>query len=95
MINDQETDKIILSAFRYVMALHEFIQTNLNFLINHFLYNSFKERMGTFPRVVSNEDWEEMIPKDSSVDDSIQELENKIAVIKSSLSEVQKMQTQF
>ena len=95
MINDQETDKIILSAFRYVMALQEQIQTNLNFQINHFLYNSFKTQMGTFPRVVSNEDWEEMIPKDDSVEGGIQELENNISVIKSSLSEVQKMQTQF
>ena len=95
MINDQETDKIMLSAFRYVVALQEQIQCYLNFQINHYLYNAFKESIAIFPRVVSNDDWNELIPTDSSLDDSIQDLKDKIAEIKGSLSEVQTMQTQF
>lgn len=42
MITDDEAEKIILSAFHYVVALQEQIQTYLNFQINHYLYNEFK-----------------------------------------------------
>ena len=94
MINDEETEKIILSAFQYVVALQEHLQTYLNFQINHYLYNQFKDDIATFPRVVSNGDWNEMIPADD-LDDSIHELKSKISEIKGSLSDVQKMQTQF
>jgi hypothetical protein len=94
MINDEETEKIILSAFQYVVALQEHLQTYLNFQITHYLYNQFKDDIATFPRVVSNGDWNEMIPADD-LDDSIQELKSKISEIKDSLSDVQKMQTQF
>jgi hypothetical protein len=95
MINDDETEKIILSAFRYVVALQEQIQTYLNFQINHYLYNEFKTKLAVFPRLVSNDDWKEMIPDDTTMDDSIQELKNKIAEIKGSLGDVQRMQAQF
>ena len=95
MINDVETEKIILSAFRYVVALQEQIQTYLNFQINHYLYNEFKTKLAVFPRLVSNDDWKEMIPDDTTMDDSIQELKNKIAEIKGSLGDVQRMQAQF
>lgn len=44
---------------------------------------------------MSDEDWTELIPKDTTLDDNIKELENKIKEIKSSLGDVQKMQTQF
>ena len=95
MINDDETEKIILSAFHYVVALQEQIQTYLNFQINHYLYNEFKTKLAVFPRLVSNDDWKEMIPDDTTMDDSIQELQNKIAEIKGSLGDVQRMQAQF
>ena len=95
MITDEETEKIILSAFHYVVALQEQIQTYLSFQINHYLYNEFKANLTTFPRIVSDEDWTELIPKDTTLDDNIKELENKIKEIKSSLGDVQKMQTQF
>ena len=86
---------IILSAFHYVVALQEQIQTYLNFQINHYLYNEFKEKIATFPRVESNDDWNELIPTDTTMDDNIQDLKDKIAEIKVSLSDVQKIQTQF
>lgn len=96
MINEDETDKIILSAFKYVVALQELIQTNLNFLISHYLYNQFKVYIATFPRAVSSKDnWEKLIPSDTTLDVSIQDIEHKLAEIKSSLSDVEKMQTQF
>ena len=95
MITDEETEKIILSAFHYVVALQEQIQTYLSFQINHYLYNEFKANLTTFPRIVSDEDWTELIPNDTTLDDNIKELENKIKEIKSSLGDVQKMQTQF
>ena len=95
MINDDEINTIILSAFRYVVALQEQIQTYLNFQINHYLYNEFKMKLAIFPRLVSNDDWKDMIPDDTTMDDSIQELKNKIAEIKASLGDIQRMQTQF
>ena len=95
MINDEETEKIVLSAFHYVVALQEQILTYLNFQINYFLYEEFKNKVSTFPRIVSNDDWQDMIPDDSTMDDSIQELKSKIAEIKGSLGDVQRMQSQF
>jgi hypothetical protein len=95
MINDEETEKIVLSAFHYVIALQEHIQTYLNFQINHYLYKEFKDNLATFPRILSNDDWKELIPDDTTLDDSIKELTKKVAEIKSSLGDVQRMQTQF
>ncbi|KAL7554148.1 hypothetical protein ACHAWF_018970 [Thalassiosira exigua] len=95
MINDEETEKIIISAFHYVVALSEQIQIYLNFQINHFLYLKFKQKISTFPRVVSSDDWKELIPADRSLDEGIEDLKNRITEIKGSLSDVQKMQTQF
>ena len=93
MINDEETEKIILSAFHYVVALQEQIQTYLNFQINHYLYNEFKDNLATFPRIVSNDDWKELNPDDTTLDDGIKELTKKMAEINSSLRDVQRMQT--
>mmetsp|Transcript_3279 Transcript_3279/g.8360 ORF Transcript_3279/g.8360 Transcript_3279/m.8360 type:complete len:817 (-) Transcript_3279:296-2746(-) len=95
MINDDETDKIILSAFQYVVALQELIQTNLNFLISHYVYQEFKKRIAIFPRTASNQDWSHFIPSDTELDGTIAELKNKITVIKASLGKIQKMQMQF
>ena len=95
MINEEETEKIILSAFRYVMALQEQIHIHLNYQINHYLYNEFKDKLATFPRVVSDDDWKELIPDDTTLDDNIQELTKKVNEIKGSLVDVQRMQTQF
>ncbi len=95
MINDEETEKIILSAFYYVVALQEHIHLDLNFLINYYLYEKFKGKLATFPRLVSNDEWKDLIPDGTTLDDSIQELTNKVTEIKSSLQDVQRMQTQF
>ena len=96
MINDDETDKIILCAFKYVVALQELIITNLNFLISHYLYNEFKDNIATFPRVVSSkDDLSGLIPNDTELDQSIEDLDHKMKEIKASLSDVQKMQTQL
>ncbi len=95
MITDDESEKIVLSAFHYVVALQEQVQTYLNFQINHYLYNEFKENLAIFPRIVSDNDWSEFIPADSTLDDNIQEIEKKIKEIKGSLVDVQKMQTQI
>ena len=95
MINDDETEKIVAFAYQYIYALHEQIQVSLDFQINHYLYNAFKDNIANFSRVVSNDNWKEMIPADNSLDDSIQELKDKVASLKGSLGDVQKMQTQF
>lgn len=95
MITDEETEKIILSAFHYVVALQEQIQTYLNFQINHYLYNEFKENLAIFPRIVSDEDWTKLIQTDNTLDKAIQDVTLKIKEIKDSLGDVQKMQTQF
>lgn len=96
MINEDETDKIILSAFKYVMALQELIQTNLNFFTSHYLYNEFKDNIATFPRAVSsNDNWKDLIPNDSNLDESIRDIQHKLSEIKSSLADVSKMQNQF
>ena len=95
MINDDETDKIILSSFQYVYALQEQINLYLNFQINHYLYMGFKDNIATFPRVVSNEEWTGLIPSDTALDDRLEKLKKNYAAIKASLSLVQNMQDQF
>ena len=95
MINDEETDEIIKSAFEYLLSLHEFIETILNFQTNYSLYNAFKEELESFSRVVSDSDWTEMLPQDDSVDTMIAELDDKINGLKGSLDSVNKMQMKF
>lgn len=95
MINESETDKIILSAFQYVVALQELIQTNLNFLISHYVYEEFKKRIAAFPRTISNQEWDDFVPSDAELDGEIKDINNKITAIRSSLAKVQKMQMQF
>ena len=95
MINDEEADKIIISAFKYVVALQELIQTNLNFLVNCYLYERFKECIEAFPREMSNQDWSSLVPNDNTLDDSIEKVNEKISVIREALSDVQQMQASF
>jgi hypothetical protein len=92
MINEEETDEIIKSAFEYLLSLHEFIETILNFQTNHCLYNAFKDQLESFSRVVSDSDWTEMLPHDDSLDTMIDELDDKIDGLKGSLDSVNKMQ---
>lgn len=95
MINDSETDKIILSAFRYTMALHDQIMIYLNFQINHYLYQEYKEKVSTFARDILDEDWSAMISKDDRLDDDIKTLEDRIEGLNKSLQDVQRLQSQF
>ena len=95
MINDEETDEIIKSAFQYLLSLHEFIETILNFQTNYCLYNAFKAELESFSRVVSDSDWTEMLPNDDSLDAMIDELDDKIDGLKGSLDSVNKMQMKF
>jgi hypothetical protein len=95
MINDSETDKIILSAFRYTMALHDQIMIYLNFQINHYLYQEYKEKVSTFARDILDEDWSAMISKDERLDDDIKTLEDRIEGLNKSLQDVQRLQSQF
>jgi len=95
MINNAETDAIILSAFRYTMALHDQIMIYLNFQINHYLYEEYKEKISTFSRDVLDEDWSAMIPVDGTLDDEIKKLEDNIADLQASLQDVQRLQAQF
>eukprot|EP00985_Skeletonema_marinoi_P003955 scaffold1734_cov76-Skeletonema_marinoi.AAC.2 len=95
MINEEETDEIIKSAFQYLLSLHEFIETILNFQTNYCLYNAFKEELESFSRVVSDSDWTEMLPQDDSLDAMIDDLDDKINGLKGSLDSVNKMQMKF
>ncbi len=95
MINDEETDEIIKSAFQYLLSLHEFIETILNFQTNYCLYNAFKAELESFSRVVSDSDWTEMLPNDDSLDAMIDDLDDKIDGLKGSLDSVNKMQMKF
>ena len=95
MITDAETDTIILSAFRYTLALHDQVMIYLNFQVNHYLYQQFKENLSTFARDILDEDWEAMIPTNLTIDKDIQELKGKISDIQGSLQDVQRMQNQF
>lgn len=97
MMNDAETDKVILSAFHYVIALHEQIHTYLNFQINDFLYNEFKNQVENFPReMVSDKiDFGALCPPNKSLDDEIVSLEAKMRGIDESLSDVNNIQSQM
>ena len=96
MITDDETDKILLSAWQYMFALNEQIQTFLDFQINCYLYNAFKDKIGTFSQeFTSDSSWESMIPNDASLEPTIKELKDKISCLQESLSDVQAMQMQF
>ena len=52
MINDDESDKIIVSAYHYADALQDHIWTYLGFQINHHLVQHFKDNIKTFPRII-------------------------------------------
>ncbi len=84
MINEEETEKSILSAFCIVIAY-------LNFQINRYFYNKFIDKLATFPQTVSDDDWKELILVDTTLDDSIKELTKKVNEIKGSLVDVQRM----
>ena len=95
MINEQETQKIINSAFQYTLALHDQIQIYLNFQINHYLYEGFKDKLSTFSRGVLEDDWSLMVPKDNGLEEKMAEIENKISGLKESLRDVKIMQARF
>lgn len=95
MVNDAETDTIILSAFRYTIALHDQVMIYLNFQVNHYLYQQFKENLSTFTRDVLDEDWKVMIPANLSIDEDIKDLQDKISSLQGSLQDVQRMQNHF
>ena len=62
MINDDESDKIIVSAYHYADALQDHIWTYLEFQINHHLVQHLKDNIETFPRIISEFDWNVLIP---------------------------------
>lgn len=95
MINDQETDLVIKTAFKYIIALMEFNMIILRFQINHYLYEGFKKNLDSWTRNVLMEDWEDLVKPDDDLADEINDIESKIIGLKDSLMEVQRMQSKF
>eukprot|EP00979_Chaetoceros_neogracilis_P011309 scaffold2751_cov154-Chaetoceros_neogracile.AAC.3 len=93
MITDDETDLVIKRAFQYVIALTQFNNVVLQFQMNHYLYQGFKDGLDTFTRRVANDNWAELVQPDQNISDQIQELKGKIHCLKESLQEVKKMQS--
>ncbi len=97
MINESETERIVFSAFQYTLALHTQIEIHLNFQINHYLYEGFKNKILTFSLNFFDDedlDWNAMIPNDA-LDDRIVEVKDKKSGLEKSLREVQQMEAQF
>ena len=95
MINDEETDVVIKTAFRYIIALMEFNMTVLRFQIHHYLYQGFKQRLDSWTREVIMEDWTNLVKPDEDLENEIHEIEGKIIGLKESLHEVQRIQAKF
>ena len=95
MINKEETNLVINTAFTYIISLMEFNMTVLRFQINHYLYEGFKTRLDSWTREIMLEDWASLITPDEDLRDEINELDGKIHGLQESLHEVQRIQSKF
>lgn len=95
MINEQETELVIKTAFMYIIALMEFNMIILRFQINHYLYEGFKKNLDSWTRNVLMEDWVDLVKPDDNLASEIKDVESKIDGLKDSLMEVQRMQAKF
>ena len=48
MINDQETEVVIKTAFKYIIALMEFNMIIIKFQFNHYLYEGFESHLNSW-----------------------------------------------
>jgi hypothetical protein len=96
MITDDEVEKILLTSFRYLVALQEHILIDFEFQINHYLFEGFKKEVSkSFMRVGSEADWETLIQRDPSISERIFDLEDQMQSLADSLCEVQKLNQKF
>lgn len=95
MINDEETNVVINTAFRYIIALMEFNMTILRFQIHHYLYQGFKKSLDSWTREVIMEDWTNLVKPDDDLQNEINDIEGKITGLKESLHEVQRIQAKI
>lgn len=95
MINDKETDIVIKTAFKYIIALMEFNMVILRFQINHYLYQKFKDRLNEWSSEVIMEDWTMLVKIDEDLKKEIEDVEGKLSGLRESLHEVQRIQAKF
>lgn len=94
MVNKKEVDIILQRSFEYIVALMEFNLITLKFQMHHYLYIDFKESLSlTYKnKVIDEADWDTLVQQDQSIIDSLAELHKRIAALKDSLHEVQRIQ---
>jgi len=95
MMTDEESSMVIRRAFQYIIALMEWILVILEFYMNHYLYEGFKNQMSSFSRKIITNDWTDMLKPDQKLDDQVEEIEDKIAGLQESLQEIQRLQAKF
>ena len=95
MINDRETELVIKTAFKYIIALMEFNMIVLRFQINHYLYTGFKNELDAWTRNILMEDCSNLVQPDNDLAKEIEDVKSKIDGLKDSLMEVQKMHSKF
>lgn len=96
MINDEEVEVVITTAFKYIIALMQFNNTILRFQIHHYLYQGFKKELDSFTRKVLLEDWTKLVNVDAqALQKEITEVKDKLDGLRESLHEVQRIQAKL
>ena len=96
MITNDETHVVIETAFKYMIALMEFNNVVLRFMMNHYLYEGFKKRLNSFTReMLIDDEWSSLLEPDTDLAEEKTDLEDKITSLKDSLQEVLRMQARL
>jgi hypothetical protein len=89
MITSDETDAILKQAFRYIVALMDVSLLVLQFQLDHYLIQSFKDMLqSSFIKTVMNADWTSLCKPDKGLEARLLQLEDQIASLSESLQEV-------
>jgi hypothetical protein len=92
MITAEETDKILRRSFEYIVALMEFNMVIFTFQLNHYLYQKFKDELGsTFIKTITYADWGKLCTPDPNMKERLEVLDDQIASLSESLKEVDRM----
>lgn len=94
MVTEDEKELILSRAFEYIFAVMELILINLDFQVHCYLVEGFKTELGkTFKNRLTNDaDWEKLVEPDSTLQDRINVVQDKISSLVSSLQEVERLQ---
>ena len=94
MVAYEEVDTILRVSFEYLVALQELVLVNIEFQLNHYLYEGYKTELHrAIMRIGCDTDWSSLAQPDPRAQSRIAELEDQIMSLNTSLLEVQKLIT--